>query len=205
MSFERPGCYSQHPSHQLYLSIRLSLLLNLYHERRELIFDFCLICMPIIDFLQLQSPGHNIVRFGPRPHGFVSGNSHENFPMDHPSWDRSRPNSLNLGVPTNSEAGELTKRPRAIWRSFVVQLTGCFLYFFRLATPGYPKELVNKWSQKEIRRKTIGTGRAEVSAQCAKQIQELFQRRFVTSRPGAHEDVGPLRGVDCNIPHHPGE
>ncbi|RXH78761.1 hypothetical protein DVH24_002279, partial [Malus domestica] len=57
------------------------------------------------------SQWHNIVRFGPRPrpHDFVSGNSHENFPVDHPSWDCSRANSLNFGVLTKPEASELPK------------------------------------------------------------------------------------------------
>ncbi|RXI06518.1 hypothetical protein DVH24_025654 [Malus domestica] len=54
---------------------------------------------------------HDIVRFGsrPRPHYFVSGNSHENFLVSHPSWDCSRTNSLNFGVPTEPEAIELPK------------------------------------------------------------------------------------------------
>ena len=49
--------------------------------------------------------------FGPRPcpQGFVSGNSHENFPMGHPSWECSRSNSLNFGVPTEPKASELPK------------------------------------------------------------------------------------------------
>ncbi|RXH90657.1 hypothetical protein DVH24_035421 [Malus domestica] len=54
---------------------------------------------------------HDIVHFGPRPrpHGFVSGNSHENFPVGHLSWDCSRTNSLNFGVPMEHEANELPK------------------------------------------------------------------------------------------------
>ncbi|RXH70498.1 hypothetical protein DVH24_013244 [Malus domestica] len=54
---------------------------------------------------------YDIVRFRPQPHphGFVSGNSHENFPVGHPSWECSRPNSLNFGVLTESEASELPK------------------------------------------------------------------------------------------------
>ncbi|RXH80974.1 hypothetical protein DVH24_004888 [Malus domestica] len=39
----------------------------------------------------------------------LSGNSHENFPVGHPSWDCSRANSLNFGVPTEPEASELQK------------------------------------------------------------------------------------------------
>ena len=56
-------------------------------------------------------PWHDIVCFGPRPrpHGFVSRNSHENFPVSHPSWDCSRANSLNFGVPVESKANELPK------------------------------------------------------------------------------------------------
>ncbi|RXH84811.1 hypothetical protein DVH24_040159 [Malus domestica] len=34
----------------------------------------------------------------PCPHSFVSENSHENFPMGHPSWDCSWANSLNSRV-----------------------------------------------------------------------------------------------------------
>ena len=45
----------------------------------------------------------------PFPHGFVSGNSHQNFPVGHPSWDYSRANSLYFGVPTELEANELPK------------------------------------------------------------------------------------------------
>ncbi|RXH96237.1 hypothetical protein DVH24_008741, partial [Malus domestica] len=54
---------------------------------------------------------HNIVRFGPRPcpHGFDFGNSHENFPVSHPSSDCSRSNSLNFGVPMEPEPTELPK------------------------------------------------------------------------------------------------
>ncbi|RXI03053.1 hypothetical protein DVH24_003131 [Malus domestica] len=54
---------------------------------------------------------HDIVHFGSRPHshGFVSGNSHENFPVGHPSWDCYRMNSLNLGVPMEPETSELPK------------------------------------------------------------------------------------------------
>ncbi|CAN6708211.1 unnamed protein product [Malus baccata var. baccata] len=54
---------------------------------------------------------HDIVRFGPRPcpHSFVSGNSHENFPVGHPSWDCSCANSLNFEVPMEPEASELPK------------------------------------------------------------------------------------------------
>ncbi|RXH85080.1 hypothetical protein DVH24_041848 [Malus domestica] len=54
---------------------------------------------------------HDIVRFGsrPRPHGFVSGNSHENFSVGHPSWDYSRAISLNFEVHMESEASELPK------------------------------------------------------------------------------------------------
>ncbi|KAM2988362.1 hypothetical protein FF2_002457 [Malus domestica] len=50
--------------------------------------------------LDSTPPQHDIIRFGPRPrpHGFVSGNSHENFPMGHSSWDYSHANSLNFGV-----------------------------------------------------------------------------------------------------------
>ena len=44
-----------------------------------------------------------------RHHAFVSGNSHENFPVGHPSWDCSCANSLNFGVPMESEASELSK------------------------------------------------------------------------------------------------
>ncbi|RXH71738.1 hypothetical protein DVH24_025239 [Malus domestica] len=48
---------------------------------------------------------------GPRshPHDFVYGNSHENFPVGHPSWDCSRVNSLNFAVLMESEANELPK------------------------------------------------------------------------------------------------
>ncbi|CAN6691285.1 unnamed protein product [Malus baccata var. baccata] len=54
---------------------------------------------------------HDIVRFGPRPrlHGFVSGNSHENFPVGHPSWKCSHTNSLNFEVPMEPKASELPK------------------------------------------------------------------------------------------------
>ncbi|RXH82342.1 hypothetical protein DVH24_036683 [Malus domestica] len=54
---------------------------------------------------------HDIVCFGPRPrpHGFVSGNSDKNFPVGHLSWDCSRANSLNFGVPMKPETGELPK------------------------------------------------------------------------------------------------
>ncbi|RXI09469.1 hypothetical protein DVH24_034086, partial [Malus domestica] len=54
---------------------------------------------------------HDIVRFGtrPHPHSFVSGNSHENFPVGHPSWDYSHANSLNFEVPMEPEASELIK------------------------------------------------------------------------------------------------
>ncbi|RXH74500.1 hypothetical protein DVH24_029221 [Malus domestica] len=45
----------------------------------------------------------------PRPHGFVSGNSHENFPVGHPSWDWSRTNSFNFGVLMEPEVSELPK------------------------------------------------------------------------------------------------
>ncbi|KAM2041111.1 hypothetical protein ACFX16_034957 [Malus domestica] len=41
--------------------------------------------------------------------GFVSGNSHENFLVGHPSWDCSRANSLNFEVPMEPEASELPK------------------------------------------------------------------------------------------------
>ncbi|RXI05939.1 hypothetical protein DVH24_017981 [Malus domestica] len=41
--------------------------------------------------------------------GFVFGNSHENFPVGHPSWECSRPNLLNFGVPMEPEASELPK------------------------------------------------------------------------------------------------
>ncbi|RXH87477.1 hypothetical protein DVH24_034377 [Malus domestica] len=49
---------------------------------------------------------YDIIRFGlrPRPHGFVSRNSHENF-----SVDCSRANLLNFGVPMEPEASELPK------------------------------------------------------------------------------------------------
>ncbi|CAN6695954.1 unnamed protein product [Malus baccata var. baccata] len=58
-----------------------------------------------------HSQWHDIVRFGPRPrpHCFVSGNSHKNFPVGHLSWDCSRPNSLNFGVLMEPEASELPK------------------------------------------------------------------------------------------------
>ncbi|RXH86727.1 hypothetical protein DVH24_022000 [Malus domestica] len=48
---------------------------------------------------------------GPRPlnHGFVSGNSYENFPVGHPSWDCSCAISLNFGVPMEPEVSELPK------------------------------------------------------------------------------------------------
>ncbi|RXH73602.1 hypothetical protein DVH24_016424 [Malus domestica] len=49
---------------------------------------------------------------GPDPHhipGSTLPNSHENFPVGHPSWECSRPNSLNFGVPMKSEASELPK------------------------------------------------------------------------------------------------
>ncbi|RXH83171.1 hypothetical protein DVH24_003669 [Malus domestica] len=54
---------------------------------------------------------HNIVRFGPRPrpHSLVSRNSHENFPVGHPSWDCSRVNSLNFVVLMEPKASELPK------------------------------------------------------------------------------------------------
>ncbi|RXH67600.1 hypothetical protein DVH24_027747 [Malus domestica] len=42
------------------------------------------------------------------PSRFVSMNSHENFSVDHPSWDCSRANLLNFGVP-ELEASELLK------------------------------------------------------------------------------------------------
>ncbi|CAN6677145.1 unnamed protein product [Malus baccata var. baccata] len=45
----------------------------------------------------------------PRPHGFVSGNSHENFPVGHPSWDCSHMISLNFRVTMESETSELPK------------------------------------------------------------------------------------------------
>ena len=45
----------------------------------------------------------------PSPHGFVYGNSHENFPMGHPSQECSRPNLLNFGVPMESETSEFPK------------------------------------------------------------------------------------------------
>ncbi|RXH89181.1 hypothetical protein DVH24_031538, partial [Malus domestica] len=57
-------------------------------------------------------PIHDIVCFGPRPrpHNFVSVNSHEqNFPVGHPLYDCSRAISLNFGVPMESEANELPK------------------------------------------------------------------------------------------------
>ncbi|RXI02493.1 hypothetical protein DVH24_002571 [Malus domestica] len=40
---------------------------------------------------------------------FVSKNSHENFPVGHPSWDCSRMNSLNFRVSMKPEASELPK------------------------------------------------------------------------------------------------
>ncbi|RXI05792.1 hypothetical protein DVH24_017834 [Malus domestica] len=49
------------------------------------------------------------LRARPRPHGFVSGNSHDNFTVGHPSWDCSRKNSLNFGIPMEPEASELPK------------------------------------------------------------------------------------------------
>ncbi|CAN6540847.1 unnamed protein product [Malus baccata var. baccata] len=73
---------------------------------------------------------YDIVRFGSRPHphgfvsgnsyenflvghpswdGFVSGNSYENFLVGHPLWDCSRANSFNFGVPMEPEASELQK------------------------------------------------------------------------------------------------
>ncbi|RXH87961.1 hypothetical protein DVH24_037606 [Malus domestica] len=36
-------------------------------------------------------------------------NSHENFPVGHPSWDCSRANLLNFGVPMEPETNELPK------------------------------------------------------------------------------------------------
>ncbi|RXI07381.1 hypothetical protein DVH24_026517, partial [Malus domestica] len=71
------------------------------------------------------------------PHGFVFWNSHENFPVGHPSWECSRPNSLNFGVSMEPEANEL------------------------------PKDVM---------------------------LEPILGRKC------ADEDVGPLRGVDCNIP-----
>ncbi|RXH96239.1 hypothetical protein DVH24_008743 [Malus domestica] len=61
--------------------------------------------------LKTTNSKHDIVRFGPRPrpHGFVFGNSHENFPVGHLSWECSRPNSLNFGVPMEPEASKLPK------------------------------------------------------------------------------------------------
>lgn len=41
--------------------------------------------------------------------GFVSGDSHENFPVGHPSWKCSRLNSLNFGVLMELEASEFSK------------------------------------------------------------------------------------------------
>ncbi|RXI04684.1 hypothetical protein DVH24_038958 [Malus domestica] len=54
---------------------------------------------------------HDIVRFGPwpHPHGFVSGNSDENFLVGHSSWYYSCPNSLNFGVSMEPEASEFPK------------------------------------------------------------------------------------------------
>ncbi|RXH93507.1 hypothetical protein DVH24_014083 [Malus domestica] len=53
----------------------------------------------------------HIVRFGPRPHphSFVYGNSYDNFPLGHPSWDCSRVNSLNFEVPTEPKPSEFPK------------------------------------------------------------------------------------------------
>ncbi|RXH84961.1 hypothetical protein DVH24_041729 [Malus domestica] len=52
--------------------------------------------------LSALGPGHTLTVF-------VFGNSHENFPMGHLSWDCSRANSLNFGVPMEPEASELPK------------------------------------------------------------------------------------------------
>ncbi|RXI06699.1 hypothetical protein DVH24_025835 [Malus domestica] len=64
-----------------------------------------------VEFYEYNPDWHDIVRFGPRPcpHGFVSGNSHENFVVGHPSWDCFHSNSLNFGVPTEPEPSELPK------------------------------------------------------------------------------------------------
>ncbi|RXH88842.1 hypothetical protein DVH24_000441 [Malus domestica] len=59
----------------------------------------------------------------PRHHGFVYGNSHENFPVGHP-WDCSRANSLNLRVPTEPEASLHDQLPRAIWDVTIHPLRG---------------------------------------------------------------------------------
>ncbi|RXH81326.1 hypothetical protein DVH24_027510, partial [Malus domestica] len=42
-------------------------------------------------------------------HDFVSGNSHKNFTLGHPSWECSCANSLNFGVLMESETNELPK------------------------------------------------------------------------------------------------
>ncbi|KAM1329370.1 hypothetical protein ACFX2F_013549 [Malus domestica] len=43
------------------------------------------------------------------PSQFFFGNSHENYPVGHPSWDCPRANSLNFGVSMELEASELLK------------------------------------------------------------------------------------------------
>ncbi|RXH97032.1 hypothetical protein DVH24_035700 [Malus domestica] len=66
----------------------------------------------VIDIIaKVQGQLHDIVCFGPRPrpHGFVSGNLHENFPVGHPSWECSRVNSLNFVVPMEPKVSELPK------------------------------------------------------------------------------------------------
>ncbi|RXH86887.1 hypothetical protein DVH24_022160 [Malus domestica] len=69
----------------------------------------CRQCKPLIH--EGQAWSHDIVRFEPRsrPHGFVYGNSHENFPVSHPSWECSHANSLNFGVSMEPETSELPK------------------------------------------------------------------------------------------------
>ncbi|RXH67712.1 hypothetical protein DVH24_027859 [Malus domestica] len=74
----------------------------------------------------MMGNNYDIVRFGPRPRsqGFISGNSHENFSVGHPSWDCSRVNLLNFGVPMEPEASKLPKSlVLSIYENIHIRLT----------------------------------------------------------------------------------